>query len=145
MKIVLASGSPRRVELLKTIVPSFTVDKSEVDETPSTNVDVEAAQEIALRKAQAVAARHPDATVIGADTTVWLGTQAFGKPKDRADAIRMLTALNGTTHRVITGVAVVRGDCVLTDACVSEVRMYWTADEIEQYVDTHAPYDKAGA
>ena len=145
MRIVLASGSPRRVALLGTVYEDFDVEKSDVDETTSLTDGVSVAKELALRKARAVAIRRPNDIVIGADTSVWLGDVQYGKPIDRADAIRILTELNGKVHCVITGVAVVCGERFVSDACVSQVKMTWTPQEIEQYVDEYAPYDKAGA
>jgi len=145
MRIVLASGSPRRVELLRTVYGDFDIEKSDVDETTELKDGVSVAKELALRKARAVARHRPHDLVIGADTSVWLGSTQYGKPTDRADAIRILTELNGKTHSVITGVAVVCGERWLADACVSQVKMTWTAREIEDYVDRFAPYDKAGA
>lgn len=144
MKIVLASASPRRADLLRGKLPAFEVDPACTDERTD-KVGAEAAREIALRKARAVAARRPGCVVIGADTSVWLGGEQFGKPKNRADAIRMLSALNGKTHTVLTGVAVVCGAVERTDVCASRVTMRWTDAEIAAYVDRFAPYDKAGA
>jgi septum formation protein len=106
-KLVLASASPRRLELLRQIglVPEV-VDPAEIDETP---LEDETARRLALRlaraKAAACAARHPDAFVLAADTVVAVGRRLLGKPADAADARRMLALLSGRAHRVLTAVA----------------------------------------
>ena len=102
-------------------------------------------RELSRRKALAVAGRAECAgkTVIGADTVVYLD-KLYGKPHDRADAVRMISE-RGRTHRVYTGVTVVRGDKIRTFSVMSEVTFReLTREEIERYVDGHRPYDKAG-
>jgi septum formation protein len=107
--VVLASRSPRRVELLKQIVADFTVLPADIDETPHSHEDpVSYVKRLALEKARAVyTVSDSHAIVIGADTTVDLDGHLFGQPVDDDDARRMLTLLSGTTHQVHTGVAVV--------------------------------------
>jgi septum formation protein len=108
-KLILASGSPRRAEILTSVGWSFTKDVSDVDEseiegeTPENYV-----QRLAREKAEAVALKYENAIVLGADTTVVIGNQIIGKPKDLPDARRMLKMLSGNWHEVLTGVAVVR-------------------------------------
>ncbi len=151
-EIVLASGSPRRRELLTRAGVAFDVVPPEVDEEMRPG---EAPGELVLRlareKAAAVTARLGDADrrlVLAADTIVVLGEDVLGKPTDPADARRMLARLTGRRHRVVTGVAVVRvGDprCWST-AITSEVEMRAaTGVEIEDYVATGEPLDKAGS
>ncbi len=148
--VVLASASPRRRALLKQVGLSFEVQASDVDETiPEDGVDPERfCKELALRKAQAVASQLQEAIVIGADTVVVRGDKVLGKPVDKEDARRMLRALRGKTHRVITGVAVVNSDTgrYLVDSEVTRVKMRPYSDsEISAYLATGEPMDKAGA
>jgi len=145
--LILASASPRRRELLGYICPDFTVIASDTDETlPANTPPDEGVQTLALRKAKAVAAAHPEATVIGADTMVVLDGKLFEKPVDSADAARMLRALSGREHLVYTGVAILspRGQRVFSQE--TAVRFVELSDaDIAGYVDTGEPMDKAGA
>jgi septum formation protein len=147
--LVLASASPRRRELLAQLGVEFRVEPADVDETPLPGADGEdAAREIATRKALVVA-RTTDEPVIGADTIVVAADGEFlGKPRDAADARRILGKLSGTTHRVITGVCVAtaRGSRLLTAVETTSVTMRpLRADEIDAYVATGECFDKAGA
>ncbi len=146
--LILASASPRRRELLGLIAAGFTVDVSEVPENLPDDIDPAAAvEELSLRKALAVAARHgPADTVIGSDTVVVLDGKILGKPGGREDAARMLRSLAGRAHEVLTGVAVLRG----SDRAVfhSSARVFFAPmkeEEISAYLDTGEPFDKAGA
>src|SRR5687767_4675268 len=109
-RLILASQSPRRQELLQVLGWPFDVIPSGVDESaaPANLAPAALARWLAEQKAADVARRHPGAFVIGADTIVVLGDEVMGKPADAADAGRMLRALSGATHRVITGIAVQR-------------------------------------
>ncbi len=146
-KIILASSSPRRKELLTTAGIEFEIHVKEVDETiPEGTPPVEAAKMTAAKKAAAVAEDHADCVVIGADTIVVANGKILGKPKDEADAKFMLRMLSGIEHEVITGV------CIITDgksdsfAQISKVKFYDLTDEkIDGYVATKEPMDKAGA
>jgi septum formation protein len=145
--IVLASSSPRRRELLALLDVEFEVVVPDVDETPrSGEAAAELVARLAVDKARAIAAERPDAVVIGADTAIDLDGEILGKPVDVADARRMLQALGGRTHAVHTGVAVV-GDgpprTAVTSTAVTFARL--TAADIERYVATGEPLDKAGA
>lgn len=146
--IVLASASPRRLELLSAVADDITVEPSDVDEsTVSAGSPRALVRELSRLKALSVAARAENRgkVVIGADTVVYLD-KLYGKPRDRADAIRMLTELNGREHSVFTGVTVVRGGWTRTFSVRSAVKFRnMTAHEIEEYVDGYRPYDKAGA
>ena len=146
-KLILASGSPRRKELLSKLQIPFEVIVSECDETlPADTPAAEAAALLAVRKAAAVAELHPDAVVIGADTTVILGDSILGKPQDQQECRLMLTALSGCVHKVITGVAVFWEGHSFSFSEETPVQFYpLTADEIERYAESREPYDKAGA
>ena len=144
---VLASGSPRRRELLSLILPEYDCVVSGCEEfvpegTPAEGVPVLLAEQ----KALAVAALRPGDTVIGSDTVVVLDGEIFGKPKDAADARGMLRRLSGRKHFVYTGVAVAENGSVRSFLQKTEVEFYELSDEtIENYVATLEPMDKAGA
>lgn len=150
--LVLASASPRRRELLDAAGFVFEIDVADVDETRHPGEPAGAyARRVALAKAQAVAARHPDAIVLGADTVVVLdhdgdAEEVLGKPVDDADAVRMLTGLAGRAHRVLTAVALVGSGATLDTI---EETVVWmqalTTAEITAYVQSGEPRDKAGA
>lgn len=147
MKLILASGSPRRKELLGKLDIPFEVIVSECDETLPDGIPADAAAELlAVRKAAAVAKEHPDAVVIGADTTVLLGDEILGKPEDEADCRRMLYALSGKVHKVITGVAIFWKGHSASFSDETGVQFYSLSDaEIDAYASSAEPYDKAGA
>lgn len=147
-RVVLASASPRRRELLAQICEHFTVVPSAIAEELSAGTPGEAAVGVALAKARAVAANRLDAVVIGADTIVVVDHAILGKPASADRAMRMLRQLRNRVHDVVTGVAVLApgGDRELTAAVVSRVTMRDYSDaDIEQYVATGEPLDKAGA
>jgi len=144
--LVLASGSPRRRELLALGGWSFTVLPADVDESP---LPGEAPGNCVLRlagsKANAVSS-IPGGTVVAADTAVAIDGILLGKPRDQAQAAEMLRLLRGRRHQVHTGIAVRRGDTLVTDLCTTSVPMRpYTDEEIEAYVATGDPLDKAGA
>lgn len=145
-KIILASASPRRKELLTTAGVEFEVLVSEADETvPEGTAPKDAAIMTAEKKALAVA-EGCDGTVIGADTIVVIDGKILGKPKDEADAADMLRTLSGREHEVITGVCITDGEKTEKFAQVSRVSFYaLTEDEIAAYVATKEPMDKAGS
>lgn len=148
MRLVLASASPRRRELLSGICSQFEVVPSEIDETLENGPTPEGVAELALRKARAVAARAGEAVVLAADTLVVLDGTALGKPADPEEARAMLRRLRGREHEVITGVAVVdsRTGREASLAVVSRVRMAAYSDAtLDAYVASGAPLDKAGA
>lgn len=149
MKFILASASPRRRELLGSIGLDFEVIPSHV---PEVRQDGEAPEEYVARlsrdKAAAIAREHPTRWVIAADTTVLLGEQLLEKPADAADARRMLATIAGKTHIVYTGVTLHNLDREYRDTRVaeSEVRMLpLSGGDVEWYVGTGEPLDKAGA
>jgi septum formation protein len=149
-RLVLASASPRRRELLAELGLPFEVVPSRVDEAGLPERPAPAlATALALAKARDVAARvEAGALVLGADTLVVLDGRPFGKPASADDARRMLAALGGRAHEVVTGVAVVEagGGREATAAVVSRVLMRpYGAAEIDAYLVTGEPFDKAGA
>jgi len=148
---VLASGSPRRRELLSKVVPEFVVETSDVDEEALTVADpFETACALAAAKARAVfrarAARgEPPAIVLGGDTVVALGEAQLAKPVDFEDAVRMLRTLSGKRHAVITALAVCAPDVEVSEADTSWVSFRELSEqEIREYVATGEPMDKAG-
>ena len=147
LKLILASQSPRRAELLRMLDLEFDIVPADIDETYLKHEAAPAhAQRLAREKAIIIAEKHPDALVIGSDTVVVIDRSVLGKPKDDDEAVGMLTRLQGRTHRVATGIAVAHGD-----ACIAEteiVRVKFRAfDEAtaREYVATREPMDKAGA
>lgn len=146
MSLILASGSPRRKELLALITPDYKVITSEFDERAVTApTPRELAEALARGKCLAVAAAHPQDLVIGCDTVVDFEGEVFGKPRDRQDARRMLKALSGADHYVHTGVCLCKDGRQQSLAVTSRVRFYPLTDaEIEAYIATDEPYDKAG-
>jgi septum formation protein len=148
--LVLASASPRRLELIGRLGLPFIVAPSDVDETTAPGLAPETvATSLALLKARAVAIQYPGHVVIGADTVVIPYDDQptiLGKPRDDADATRMLRLLRDRWHRVATGVAVIRGGAAWSDVVSAGVRMGAYSDaEIAGYVASGEPHDKAGA
>jgi len=148
IKVILASGSPRRRQLLAGAGIEFDVIESMV---PEEHIAGEPARDYALRmardKAIAVSSRFPEAIVIGADTIVVCETQILEKPADAADARRMLAMLSARTHMVVTAFALARDGKIIESSPVeSNVTFRKLSDaEIEAYIATDEPFDKAGA
>lgn len=145
--VVLASASPRRQDLLRELVPDFEVISADVDESALTG---ESPSELALRlaseKAEAVLAVRPRSLIIAGDTVVALPTEILGKPVDADDALRMLRALSGQTHEVLTGIAVYWPGHRESFVEATRVTFGDLSDEqIADYVATGEPMDKAGA
>jgi septum formation protein len=150
--LILASGSPRRAELVAAAGIRFKTRAANVDETRRSNeppaIYVERlARSKALEVATLSAGESDDTSlVLGADTTVVIGDEVAGKPIDAADAERMLRLLSGVWHEVLTGVAMVRGSVVRTEVVVTRVKFATLSDaEIRWYVASGEPDDKAGA
>ena len=148
-QLILASGSPRRQQLLADAGYAFDVVPSDVDETdvPADLHPGDLAELLALRKAQAVAEQYPDAIVLGADTVVAYGAKALGKPANAADARLMLQTLGGTAHSVITGIALVARsrDWIRHARVLSAVHMrQLTTAEVDRYIATNDWQGKAG-
>lgn len=145
--LILASGSPRRRQLLERLGLRFTVEPADVDESGRPGEAApEHVERLALEKARSVAARHPGALVIGGDTVVVLDGAILTKPADAADAVGMLMRLQGRKHRVETGVAAVLDDRSAAAVVGVDVR-FREFDRVtaEAYVATGEPLDKAGA
>jgi septum formation protein len=147
--LILASGSPRRRELLTSAGYDFHVCPADIDEDdyPPTILPADLAERLAVLKAQASAARFPDDVILAADTVVALGDRPLGKPVDAPHATAMLASLAGTTHTVITGVAVLKPSDGYrrSTRVLSSVQMRpLTADEIAGYVATNLWQGKAG-
>lgn len=148
-QLILASASPRRRELLAQLGMPFTVIAADIPEYPlAGETPHDYVRRLAKDKARHVAQRVPQAVVLGADTAVIVDQQILGKPSGAQDAIRMLDQLSGRVHQVITGLAVLhccRQFCRQTSV-TSEVRFRsLSASEIERYVASGEPFDKAGA
>lgn len=145
-KIVLASQSPRRQELLRGLQVDFSVKVIDVDETyPSDIVGVDIPMFLAEKKADAYII-DDETLLITADTIVWHEGQVLGKPRDKADAKRMLKQLSGKTHEVITGVCICTTKKRKVFHVISEVRFASLAEsEIDYYLENFKPYDKAGS
>lgn len=162
MKVILGSASPRRRDILTRAGIEYEVIVSDVEEAVSKTDPVEVVEELSGQKAEDVwdkavklysanqddinAYSEDELLVIGADTIVALDGVIYGKPKDRQDAIRMLNNLSGRTHQVYTGVTVIIGGRRISFAAATDVSVYEVSDkEIERYVDSGEPMDKAGA
>ncbi|HLL51928.1 MAG TPA: Maf family protein [Myxococcaceae bacterium] len=146
MRLVLASSSPRRRELLSSLGLTFEVKGADIDEAVRPGESPPAyVERLAREKAAAVAAKYPGAAVLAADTSVVLEEEILGKPKDVADAERMLAALSGRGHSVLTGIAVA-GPLERSRVIGTEVRFRpLSPEEIAWYARTGEPLDKAGA
>ncbi len=146
-QIILASQSPRRQELFKIFDLPFEIVEADIDETMDLSLPPhEEVMRLAYQKAQKVLTQNPDALVIGADTIVCNGDKILGKPENYEDAMQMLTGLSGTTHHVITAVSVQSAQIDQTFYDVNDIVMYeLSSHEIEEYLATDEPWDKAGA
>lgn len=147
MNIVLASGSPRRKEILRNLYNDFEIISPDIDETWPEGFDYEEVPEyLAVKKARSVALDREDDLVIACDTCVFLDEKRLGKPRDKDEAREMLTALSGRVHTVITGCCVAYKGRQVSFSSKTLVKFYrLTDEEIEKYVNTDEPYDKAGA
>ncbi|MBC7182502.1 MAG: septum formation inhibitor Maf [Marinobacter sp.] len=145
--IILASASPRRAELLQQIGLNFTVRPADIDETPEPEETPEHyVERLAREKALLVADASPSCLVLGSDTSVVLDGVVLGKPCDTAEARAMLHRLSGATHQVMTAVALICNGRCHSRLVVTEVRFRsLSADEIEAYVASGEPMDKAGS
>ena len=146
-KLILASQSPRRKELLEMLNLPFEVIPSDSKEVIDLSKPIEEAiAEVAHQKAKRVAEDHADAIVIGSDTVVSIEGKILGKPKDEEDAKCMLRELSGKVHQVITAVAIISSSQEERFSCVTDVEFFDLSDEeIEEYVASGEPMDKAGA
>jgi septum formation protein len=146
-KLILASASPRRAELLRNAGIAFTAQATRIPERRKPGEPPRVfALRLAREKARAIRARHPRRTVLGADTIVVVGDRVLGKPRDRRDARRMLRLLSGRTHQVTTAVCLAGPDFEENRVETTRVTMRKLSElEIRDYVSTSEPKDKAGA
>ena len=150
-ELILASGSPRRRELLSLMGLNFRVIKSDAPEIITRTMPGEIVEELSRQKAEAVAAEVTDGIVLGADTIVWLDGQVLGKPAGREEAADMLRHLSGKAHSVFTGVTILQvqegriGKCVQFHEETTVHVHGMSEDEIDRYLDTGDPFDKAGS
>jgi septum formation protein len=148
-KIILASASPRRKQLLEQIGLQFEVEPSNYHEDVASGDDShEIAQRTALEKAKDVASKHKDVLVIAADTFIVFGDQRLGKPHTESEARKMLKRLNGKSHSVITGFSIIDTEKNKTVSRSTETKVYirkLAPSEIDSYVRSKEPLDKAGA
>lgn len=146
MKLILASASPRRRELMKLITNDFETVSTDSDETlPEDILPEKASEYLAKIKAEAAAELYPEDIVIGCDTTVICGSDILGKPADKSECEKMLRELSGISHKVITGVAIIKSGKCLSFSEVTEVTFRkLTEEDIQWYTSTDEPYDKAG-
>ncbi len=148
MRMILASASPRRLELIKMLTDDVIVRPTNTDETFDPSLDVyENVKNAAEAKAKAAVDENvlPSDIIVGADTIVVLDGKVFGKPKDKQNAREMINALSGRSHSVISGVCLIKGETVLKfydETTVTFDEM--TDEEIEEYISGTEPYDKAG-
>lgn len=152
--LILASSSPRRRELLKQAGFDFTVESADINEDPQPGeAAAKYVQRLAVEKAQAVRDRHradndsgDPITVLGADTTVVLDGEILGKPANHAEARSMLERLAGRTHQVMTGIAAITSNTIVSDVEITQVFFdLINEDELAHYLTTGEPFDKAGA
>ncbi len=144
-QLVLASASPRRAELLRAAGLEFSVRVADLDETQLPG-ETPPAYVLRLARAKAQAVALPGELVLGADTTVVVGDEIAGKPVDAADARRMLRLLSGVWHEVLTAVSLVKDAQTLSELAVTRVKFAPLSEaEIDWYLATHEPFDKAGA
>jgi len=146
MRLILASGSARRRELLELMEYDFEVIPANANEDIAPCAPGEYVEKLALTKAREIHAKHPGACVVGCDTIVWLDGEIIGKPEDAEDAFRILKKLNGKRHTVFTGVAVLAGEEANVFHDRTDVTFYPLSDEeLRGYISTGEPLDKAGA
>jgi septum formation protein len=149
MKIILASSSPRRKEILENANVKFDIIKSEIDEVILDNeLPSQVVMRLAFEKCIDIAVKHRESLVIGADTVVVLDDIILGKPKDIDEAIAMITQLSGKTHQVITGISLINlsANKKIIDYVVSNVKFKdLSAEDIKDYIQTNESLDKAGA
>lgn len=148
MKIYLASLSPRRQELLKLLGIKYQILTPQVSELPMDLTPAGYAQVLAKMKVESVSQQVPKGLIIGMDTIVVLGKKIMGKPKNRSAAREMLSMLSGKTHRVITGIYLLlrpEGNSISSYEMTRVKFRKLSGKEIEQYIKTKEPYDKAGA
>ena len=146
-RLILASQSPRRAELLRMLALDFEILPANIDEKYLRHEAPPAhAQRLAREKALVIAQAHPEALVVGSDTVVVIDRSVLGKPKSEDEAVAMLMRLQGRTHRVATGIAVAQGEQCAAETEIVRVKFRaFDEDTAREYVATGEPMDKAGA
>ena len=146
MRLILASASPRRRELMKYITNDFEAVSLDCDESlPEGTAPMEASAVLAKRKAAAAAEKYPGCVVIGCDTVVICNGKVLGKPRDKAECIHVMEMLSGNTHYVVTSCCIAKGSIQESFSVTTDVTFRtMSPDEIERYASTDEPYDKAG-
>ena len=146
-KVILASQSPRRKELLSLLGIEYQTIPSDINETINLNNDlVKEIEKLSYQKANHIYQNHQDCIVIGADTIVKIGNKVLGKPKTYEEANQMLHLLSNNTHEVVTGVTIISNDKIETFSQIAKVTFFQLTDEeIDEYIKTNEPMDKAGA
>lgn len=146
MNIILASASPRRRELMGLIISDFTAVSIDADETlPQGIAPLRASEYLAKIKASAASEKYPDDIVIGCDTTVLCDRMIFGKPRNKEQCRQYMNKLSGRSHQVATGCCIMNSRVMTSFTEITDVIFRsLTADEIEAYIATDEPYDKAG-
>lgn len=147
MKIILASTSPRRKEILETAGFTFDICDPEINETADSNLNAyNTAMQLAKIKSEAMLKKYPQDLIISADTVVCIDDILLGKPKNKAEAFEMLSILSGRTHSVYTGVCIAKGQKSTVFYEETVVKFYkLSEEEINSYIDSGEPFDKAGA
>lgn len=147
-KIVLASSSPRRIELMKELGLDFTHVSPDAVEDNTSRDPIERVEKNSRMKAESLQAHHPSSLIIGSDTVVSLGGEIMGKPVNEADAVRMLRDLSGNCNRVYTGISIFdsgSGKQLTRHACTKVWFKELSEEIIREYVSSGEPLDKAGA
>lgn len=146
MSIILASSSPRRRELMKLITDDFTAVSVNIDETIPENTDILKASEcLAKIKAKSAVEKFPKNVIIGCDTTVICDNRILGKPKDKDECREFMKILSDRTHQVATGCCIMNKNIITSFTVITDVTFRQLSDdEIETYISTDEPYDKAG-
>ena len=149
MKIVLASSSPRRKEILSRLKIPFIVDYKNVIEPTYNSSDISPinyCKKLSRVKAKSIAPKYNDTLIIGADTIVLLNKDVLGKPSNKKEAYKTLMHLSGKTHKVITGVTIIYNNIIHTFSEITLVKFFkLEKSEILKYINTDCPYDKAGS
>lgn len=148
-KIILASSSPRRKEILEMVGLKFEIDPSNYEEVLDQNLNPsDLAEKLSLGKAQGVAKRHANSIIIGADTVAFVNGKNIGKPHIKENAIKILTELSGKKHLIVTGFTIIDTEIGKKVTRSVKTNVYFrslTSEEINEYVDTGEPLDKGGA
>lgn len=146
-KVILASQSPRRKELLSMLGIEYEAIPADINEQINPNNDLtKEIEKLSYQKANHVYKEHKDALVIGSDTIVKIGNNVLGKPKSYEQAKQMLQMLSNNTHEVVTGVTIIVDDKIETFSSIAKVTFYpLTEQEIDDYIKTNEPMDKAGS